>query len=105
MLFSSQQHQIQCITDHFVYMFSVDGGELFDKVVSIGQYDEPTGKLISYQMVCAVKVSQAVFVSCLVCKKNLQTSNLRVFQFQRGITLVGIIQFISKFNFICTSAC
>ena len=37
----------------------VDGGELFDKVVSIGQYDEPTAKLISYQMVCAVKVRRA----------------------------------------------
>lgn len=38
------------------YRFRVDGGELFDKVVSIGQYDEPTAKLMSYQMVCAVKV-------------------------------------------------
>ena len=80
MLSFSQQHHIHCITYHLVYIFSVDGGELFDKVVSIGQYDEPTGKLISYQMVCAVKVGQVLFVSCLICKKNLQTSNLRVFQ-------------------------
>ena len=36
--------------------FRVEGGELFDKVVSISQYDEPTGKLLFYQMVVAVKV-------------------------------------------------
>ncbi|XP_078337094.1 ovarian-specific serine/threonine-protein kinase Lok-like [Crassostrea virginica] len=37
----------------FIVLELVDGGELFDKVVSIGQYDEPTAKLISYQMVCS----------------------------------------------------
>ncbi|KAK3102300.1 hypothetical protein FSP39_010344 [Pinctada imbricata] len=39
----------------YIVLEVVDGGELFDKVVSIGQYDEPTAKLIFYQMVCAVK--------------------------------------------------
>ncbi|XP_048742373.1 serine/threonine-protein kinase Chk2-like [Ostrea edulis] len=39
----------------YIILELVDGGELFDKVVSIGQYDEPTAKLIFYQMVCAVK--------------------------------------------------
>nr|XP_022336022.1 LOW QUALITY PROTEIN: serine/threonine-protein kinase Chk2-like [Crassostrea virginica] len=38
----------------FIVLELVDGGELFDKVVSIGQYDEPTTKLISYQMVSDV---------------------------------------------------
>ncbi|KAJ8312433.1 hypothetical protein KUTeg_009806 [Tegillarca granosa] len=33
----------------------VEGGELFDKVVSIDHYDEPTAKLLFYQMVLAVK--------------------------------------------------
>ena len=35
----------------------VEGGELFDKVVSISQYDEPTAKLLFYQMVSACSVS------------------------------------------------
>ncbi|XP_078336961.1 serine/threonine-protein kinase Chk2-like [Crassostrea virginica] len=39
----------------FIVLELVDGGELFDNLVSIGQYDEATAKLISYQMVCAVK--------------------------------------------------
>lgn len=37
--------------------FRVEGGELFDKVVSLSQYDEPTAKLLFYQMVQACKVS------------------------------------------------
>lgn len=36
--------------------FRVEGGELFDKVVSISQYDEPTAKLLFYQMASACKV-------------------------------------------------
>ena len=40
-----------------IYIFyRVEGGELFDKVVSLGQYDEATAKLLFYQIVCAVKV-------------------------------------------------
>ncbi|XP_069135324.1 serine/threonine-protein kinase Chk2-like isoform X1 [Argopecten irradians] len=39
----------------YIVLEVVDGGELFDKVVSIGQYDEPTAKLLFYQMVLACK--------------------------------------------------
>jgi hypothetical protein len=34
----------------------VEGGELFDKVVELGQYDEKTAKLLFFQMVRAIKV-------------------------------------------------
>ena len=39
------------------YIFKrVEGGELFDKLVKVGQYDEFTAKLLFYQMVLAIKV-------------------------------------------------
>ena len=40
-----------------LFVCRVEGGELFDKVVSISQYDEPTAKLLFYQMVSACSVS------------------------------------------------
>lgn len=36
---------------------SVEGGELFDRVVSVTRFEEPTAKLLFYQMLVAVKVS------------------------------------------------
>ena len=36
---------------------SVEGGELFDRVVNVGQFEEKTAKLLFYQMLVAVKVS------------------------------------------------
>lgn len=43
-------------TDYINFIYRVEGGELFDKVVSIGQYDEPTAKLLFYQMAHSIKV-------------------------------------------------
>jgi hypothetical protein len=40
-----------------LFYFRVEGGELFDKVASAGQYEEKTAKLLFYQMVLAIKVS------------------------------------------------
>jgi len=40
----------------FIVLDLVEGGELFDKVVKIGQYNEKTAKLLFYQMVLAIKV-------------------------------------------------
>jgi hypothetical protein len=51
-LFSKQNFQIK----------SVEGGELFDKVVELGQYDEKTAKLLFFQMVQAIKVIKKNFV-------------------------------------------
>ena len=42
--------------DYYIKQNSVEGGELFDKVISIDHYDEKTAKLIFYQMVLAIKV-------------------------------------------------
>ena len=36
---------------------SVEGGELFDRVVNVGRFEEKTAKLLFYQMLVAVKVS------------------------------------------------
>jgi serine/threonine-protein kinase Chk2 len=41
----------------FIVLDLVEGGELFDKVVKIGQYNEKTAKLLFYQMVLAIKVN------------------------------------------------
>ena len=35
---------------------SVEGGELFDRVVSVVRFEEPIAKLLFYQMLVAVKV-------------------------------------------------
>lgn len=39
-----------------VNVSSVEGGELFDRVISIGKFTEPTAKFLFYQMLTAVKV-------------------------------------------------
>ncbi|XP_059173468.1 serine/threonine-protein kinase Chk2-like [Physella acuta] len=39
----------------YIILELVEGGELFDKVVSIDKYDEQTAKLLFYQMATAVK--------------------------------------------------
>ncbi|XP_046579376.1 serine/threonine-protein kinase Chk2-like [Haliotis rubra] len=39
----------------YILLELVEGGELFDRVVSVGQFDEPTAKLLFYQMVAACK--------------------------------------------------
>ncbi|XP_077995471.1 serine/threonine-protein kinase Chk2-like [Glandiceps talaboti] len=39
----------------YIILELVEGGELFDRVVSIGKFDEATGKLLFYQMVVATK--------------------------------------------------
>lgn len=40
----------------FVHFVSVEGGELFDRIVSVTRFEEPTAKLLFYQMLVAVKV-------------------------------------------------
>ncbi|XP_023214970.1 serine/threonine-protein kinase Chk2-like isoform X3 [Centruroides sculpturatus] len=39
----------------YIVLELVEGGELFDRVVSVDHFDEPTAKLLFYQMVVAVK--------------------------------------------------
>ena len=40
----------------FFHCASVEGGELFDRIVSVTRFEEPTAKLLFYQMLVAVKV-------------------------------------------------
>ena len=37
---------------------SVEGGELFDRVISMGKFTETIAKLLFYQMLVAVKVRE-----------------------------------------------
>ncbi|XP_005112692.1 serine/threonine-protein kinase Chk2 [Aplysia californica] len=39
----------------YIFLELVEGGELFDKVVSIDKYDESTGKMLFFQMATAIK--------------------------------------------------
>lgn len=41
----------------FAALYSVEGGELFDRVVSVGRFEEPFAKFLFLQMVYGVKVS------------------------------------------------
>jgi hypothetical protein len=52
--------------------FSVEGGELFDRVIAAGRLSEPVSKLLFYQMVLGVKV-RIPGNSCvhLLCFRNL----------------------------------
>ena len=48
-------------------MFRVEGGELFDRVVSVGKFSERIAKLLFYQMLVAVKVCVYLLYFCLLC--------------------------------------
>lgn len=39
----------------YIVLELVEGGELFDRIVSVGRFEEPTAKLLFYQMLVAVK--------------------------------------------------
>ena len=47
----------------------MEGGELFDKVVSIDKYPESTAKLLFYQMACACKVGPSCMSASTVCSQ------------------------------------
>ncbi|XP_062571619.1 serine/threonine-protein kinase Chk2-like [Saccostrea cucullata] len=77
----------------YIILELVDGGELFDKVVSIGQYDEPTAKLIFYQMVCAVKYLHDEGIT----HRDLKPENILLAN-EENETLIKVTDFgLSKF--------
>ncbi len=49
------------------WLYSVEGGELFDRVISVGRFEEPVAKFLFLQMVYGVKVSAHL---SLVCSKG-----------------------------------
>ena len=57
-LLSYEQQPSDLHITYFSHCFSfrVEGGELFDRVVSQGKLDEATAKLYFYQMITACKV-------------------------------------------------
>lgn len=54
-----------CFVIVLIHNFSVEGGELFDRVVSVTRFEEPTAKLLFYQMLVAVKVGMLLLL-CFV---------------------------------------
>ena len=60
---------------------SVEGGELFDRIVTVGKFSEDTAKLLFYQMLLAVKVGMAAnVIYIMLCPTPLQ------YLHDRGIT-------------------
>jgi hypothetical protein len=50
-----------------IYFFSVEGGELFDRVIASGHLSEQVSKLLFYQMVLGVKVSYQNSMRMKIC--------------------------------------
>ena len=77
----------------YLSFFSVRGGELFDKVTTIGKYDEKTSKILFYQMLLAVSVSNDVIINhCLFF--NTSTA-LQLFEEYDGCLTCVIVVLLS----------
>lgn len=78
----------------FIVLDLVEGGELFDKVVSIGNYPESTAKLLFYQMVLAIKYLH----DHDICHRDLKPENILLAEPNTNETLIKITDFgLSKF--------
>ncbi|WAR03859.1 CHK2-like protein [Mya arenaria] len=77
----------------YIVLELVEGGELFDKVVSLSQYDEPTAKLLFYQMLLACKYLHEQGIT----HRDLKPENI-LLQSDEKETLIKITDFgLSKF--------
>ena len=54
---------LACSVIVLIHNYRVEGGELFDRVVSVTRFEEPTAKLLFYQMLVAVKVGKLLVAS------------------------------------------
>lgn len=78
----------------FMVLDFAEGGELFDKVVDLGQYDENTAKLLFYQMVVAINYLHANNIS----HRDLKPENILLNSHDKKETLIKITDFgLSKF--------
>lgn len=50
------------------FLYSVEGGELFDRVVNAGHLSETITKLLFFQMVCGIKVKSSIVYDKIIVK-------------------------------------
>ncbi|KAL8594487.1 hypothetical protein ACOMHN_024932 [Nucella lapillus] len=74
----------------YILLELVEGGELFDKVVSISKYPEAIAKLLFYQMLCACKVRR--------CEYLEETAKLLFYQmlYACKVTDFGLSKFVDE---------
>ena len=63
----------------------MEGGELFDRVVSVGRFSEATAKHLFYQLLAAVKVCCSYSTASEQCTQMMFSSTLQYLH-DKGIT-------------------
>lgn len=72
----------------YIVLELVEGGELFDRVVSVTRFEEPTAKLLFYQMLVAVKYLHEQGIT----HRDLKPENVLLFS-EKNETVIKITDF------------